>query len=262
MRDLRPNPSGAAEVLRAEGSVRLVVHHGHKRLYSNGQIDDYGGLPRSRFEHAPPLTLSLNARFSHEPGAAGRPGLQGTAGFGFWNDPFMMTDPRPPMLPRALWFFYASPPSDMKLDIATPGSGWKAATIDALQPSVIGPVLAAPLLIPLMNIPAVYRRAWPAIQQRLRIAESLVPVRMTEWHNYTIEWGRSRAQFLVDGTPVLDAPAPGGRLGLVIWCDNQYMIVKPWGRLGYGLLETGEQWLEVTDIDVRQPSAHIASAVS
>ncbi|MGE5603901.1 MAG: hypothetical protein ACM30E_12695 [Nitrososphaerales archaeon] len=248
---LRLNASGAAEVLQTETGARLVVHRGHKQLYSNAQIDDYSGLPRSQFRHTPPLTLGLRARFSHEPASAGQPGLQGTAGFGFWNDPFMMTDPRPPMLPRALWFFCASPPSDMKLDLDTPGCGWKAATIDALRPSVVGPALAAPLLIPLMNIPAVYRRAWPPVQRRLRIAEAPVPGRMTDWHSYAIEWERDLARFLVDGSPVLMAPAPRGRLGLVIWCDNQYMIVKPWGRLGYGLLETGEQWLEVEDIDLR-----------
>jgi hypothetical protein len=142
----------------------------------------------------------------------------------------------------------------MKLDLATPGRGWKAAAIDALRPAALGPALAAPLLVPLMNIPAVYRRVWPAIQRRLRIAESLVPAAMTEWHTYGIEWGsgpqHTRARFLVDGALVLDAPAPRGPLGLVIWCDNQYMVARPWGRLGWGLVEVGRQWLEVADIDI------------
>jgi hypothetical protein len=180
--------------------------------------------------------------------------MQGTAGFGFWNDPFMMTDRRPPMLPRALWFFYSSPPSDMKLDIATPGWGWKASAIDALRPAAIAPALAAPLLIPLMRSPGVYRRVWPAVQRRLRIAEALARAPMTEWHRYTIEWGtgyRQRlARFYVDDEPLLDAPAPRGPLGLVIWCDNQYMVAQPWGKLAHGLLETGEQWLEVAEIRI------------
>lgn len=251
MSDLRTNVSGAAEVQPTREGRRLVVRHGDRRLYSNAQLDDYAGLPRARFPNRPPLTLSLKARFSHEASAPGSQGLLGTAGFGFWNDPFMMTDPRPPTLPRAAWFFYASPPSDMKLDRDTPGQGWKAATIDALRLAVVGPALAAPLLIPLMNIPRIYRRAWPAVQRRLRISESPVRVAMTEWHNYAIEWGTRRTRFLVDGALVLDAPSPLGRLGLVIWCDNQYMIVRPWGRLGHGLLEAREQWLEVADIDVR-----------
>jgi hypothetical protein len=256
MTDLRSNPVGAADVLVSGAGARLVVRQGEHSLYSNAQIDDYAGRPRSQFLHTPPLVLTLRARFSHGPATRDAPGLRGTAGFGFWNDPFMMTDPRPPALPRALWFFYASPPSDMKLDLATPGWGWKAATIDALRPSAIGPALAAPLLVPLMNFPWVYRRAWPAIQRRLRIAESLVSAGMTGWHTYGIEWGtgptQGRCRFLVDSALVLDAPAPRGPLGLVIWCDNQYMVVQPWGRLAHGVLETGEQWLEVEDIDVRR----------
>ena len=257
MSTLIPNPIGAARVLPpmrvTQGAgTRLLVERGDKRSYSNAQLDDYAGLPRSQFRNKPPLTLSLRARFSHGPAGPDAPGLQGTAGFGFWNDPFMMTDRRLPMLPRALWFFYGSPPSDMRLAINTPGWGWKAATMDALRPEAILPALGAPLLVPLMRSPRVYRRAWPAIQRRLHIAEALVTAPMTEWHTYTIEWGtdpeRQRARFLVDGELVLDGPAPRGPLGLVIWCDNQYMVVKPWGKLGSGLLETGEQWLEVADI--------------
>jgi hypothetical protein len=31
----------------------------------------------------------------------------------------------------------------------------------------------------------------------------------------------------------------------VLWIDNQYMIVKPWGRFGWGVLDVpGQQWLE------------------
>ncbi len=261
---LTANPSGAADVLPLDGrtvapglteaGVRMIVYRGDERLYSNGQVDDYAGLPRSRFPHAAPLRLELRARFSHEAAGPGAPGLQGTAGFGFWNDPFMMTDPRPPMPPRALWFFYASPPSDMKLAIKTPGWGWKAAVIDALQPAAIGPALAAPLLVPLMNLPAIYRHVWPVIQPRLGIAETLVHTSLTDWHTYTIEWGagpaRNRARFLVDAALVLDAPAPRGRLGFVAWCDNQYMIARPTGRIWRGLLKTGEQWLEVADIGI------------
>lgn len=248
------NPVGEAIVLPVESGVRLVVRRGHARLYSNAQLDDYAGRPRSAFANRPPLTLALRARFSHDGWAGPSHGLQGTAGFGFWNDPFMMTDPRPPMLPSALWFFFASPPSDMKLAADVPGHGWKAATIDARRASATGAILAAPLLAPFMRFAPVYRRAWPPIQRRLAIAEALVPGAMTDWRRYAIEWGsgprHDRTRFLVDGVLLLEAPAPRGPLGLVIWCDNQYMIVQPWGRLAHGLLATGEQWLEVADIEL------------
>jgi hypothetical protein len=142
----------------------------------------------------------------------------------------------------------------MRLDINTPGWGWKAAAIDALRPAAIGPALAAPLLVPLMRLPGVYCRMWPAIQRRLRISETLVSVAMTEWHSYTIQWGidseQRLARFLVDDELVLVGPAPRGPLGLVIWCDNQYLVAQPWGKLAHGLLETGGQWLDVAEIRV------------
>lgn len=215
------------------------------RQYSNAQIDDYEGLPRRRFPWRPPLRLTVRARFSHPPGE-----LSGTAGFGFWNDPFLMTEARVPMLPRALWFFYGSPPSDLKLDLDAPGHGWKAATIDALRPISF---LLAPLALPaalLMNIRALYHALWPPIQRALNVQEASIDQPMTDWHTYVIEWGEERATFAVDGEAVLeDAPSPRGPLGFVMWIDNQYMVVKPWGRFGWGLLEApGRQWLEVDQL--------------
>jgi hypothetical protein len=70
---------------------------------------------------------------------------------------------------------------------------------------------------------------------------------MTDWHTYVVEWGRDRARFLVDGTSVLDCSTPPrGALGFVMWLDNQYAIVTPWGRFGFGLLDApGLQWMEV-----------------
>jgi hypothetical protein len=217
------------------------------RRYSDAQIDDYQGLPRRRFHWRPPLGLTVRARFSH---VAGR--LCGTAGFGFWNDPFMMTGARVPALPRAIWFFYASPPSNMKLDHDTPGWGWKAATIDALRPQALLWAPLAPAAVLLMCHQALYHRLWPSIQRALGVRETLVAADMREWHTYVIEWGTVRSRFSVDGEILLqDAPSPGGPLGFVMWLDNQYMVVTPHGRLGWGLLETsGRQWMQVDQIEV------------
>jgi hypothetical protein len=56
----------------------------------------------------------------------------------------------------------------------------------------------------------------------------------------------SESELLVDGQPILRAPSPRGPLSLVIWIDNQYAIVRPTGRLGWGVRAcTEEQWLEV-----------------
>jgi hypothetical protein len=223
-------------------TLRFVVADASSRRYSDAQIDDYQGLPRRRFLWRPPLGLAVRARFSHPAGV-----LRGTAGFGFWNDPFLMTGARTPTLPRAVWFFYGSPPSNMKLDLHTPGHGWKAATIDALRPAALLLAPLAPLVVLLMNLHPLYRALWPPIQRALNVREVTVKVDVTEWHTYAVEWGTERTGFSVDGVPVLtDAPSPRGPLGFVMWLDNQYMVVTPQGRLGWGLLDVpGRQWMEV-----------------
>jgi hypothetical protein len=188
--------------------------------------------------------------------------LSGTAGFGFWNDPLLMTEKRLPALPRAVWFFYASAPSNMKLDIDAPGHGWKAASIDAQRATALFWAPLAPLLVPLMNIRPAYRLFWPFIQRDLRIREALIPVDMAQWHTYVLHWGKEYSQFSLDGqgpesrgpyssVPILTAPSPGGPLGFVMWQDNQYLVLTPWGRIRWGLLDVpGRQWMEVDYLEI------------
>ncbi len=259
---------GSGRLALASGVLRLVNGPTSAQRYSNAQIDDYQALPRSRLLWSPPLTLTVQARFSHPgprlngpcpcdfvypPAADGGPILSGTAGFGFWNDPWT-PGRRLPALPRALWFFYASPPSNMKLDLRTPGCGWKAATIDASRWPALLLAPTAPLAAPLMRLPAVYRAMWPGIQQAVAVSEAPVAGDMTAWRTYRIQWGQDRARFSVDGKIVLDcATPPRGPLGLVIWLDNQAMVVTPQGRLWHGLLEKrGEQWLDLASVAVEQ----------
>ena len=230
-------------VLEPTGStLRFAIDSASSRQYSDAQIDDYQGLPRRHFLWHAPLRLTVRVRFSHQAGE-----LRGTAGFGFWNDPFLMTGARMPALPRAVWFFYSSQPSNMKLDLHTPGYGWKAATIDALRPTALLLAPVSPLAILLMNLRPLYRALWPPIQRALKINEAEIGANATEWHTYVIEWGTKRTRFSVDGGAILqDAPSARGPLGFVMWLDNQYMVVTPQGRMGWGLLDVpGRQWMEV-----------------
>lgn len=251
----QPYTAGAGTLEPTDGGLRLTISHATAHTYSDAQLDDYRALPRRRFPWRPPLRLTVHARFSHlsadQEGATG-PYLRGTAGFGFWNDPFMMTGTRPPTLPRAVWFFYGSPPSNLKLDSETPGSGWKAATLDACRPVTLPLAIAAPLLVPLMNAPGLYRRIWPVLQRALGIRERLITAPMTEWHTYQLDWETERATFRLDGAPILeDAPTPRGPLGFVLWLDNQTMVATPWGRLRWGLLPVpGPQWIEVDRLEI------------
>jgi hypothetical protein len=241
---------GAGAVQTMPDGLRLVLDNATTRAYSNAQWDDYAGLRRSEFPWRPPLTLRVRARFSHNAAEIGRPGLLGTAGFGFWNDFFMSA--RAPTLPRAIWFFYGSTPSNMQFDVTTPGFGWKAATIDARRPATPLMLASAVVAVPLMNVERLYRRIWPIYQRELRICERLVPAAMDAWHTYTLEWQPNGARFAVDDRVFLECEcAPAGPLGLVIWLDNQYLVAVPWGRLGHGLLATpGSQWLEISRIEI------------
>jgi hypothetical protein len=234
--------------LESTGSTLLFINNTTSaRRYTNAQIDDYQGLPRGRFLWRPPLRMAVRARFSHDAGE-----LSGTAGFGFWNDPFMMTARRLPTLPRVIWFFYGSPPSNMKLDVNTPGHGWKAATLDAKRLPFLPLAAMLPAAVPLMNVRPLYRRLWPVAQRAMAISEAKLQVALTEWHTYAIEWDATSSRFSVDGQTVLESDnSPHGPLGFVMWLDNQYAVVTPWGRLGYGLLDCSErQWMEVDTLSI------------
>jgi hypothetical protein len=228
-------------------TLRFVNANTTSRQITNAQIDDYQKLHRRRFRWRPPLTMTVRARFSHPEGE-----LRGTAGFGFWNDPFMMTGKRAPTLPRAIWFFYASPPSNMKLDLHVPGCGWKAAMIDALRLPALLLAPVAPVAVPLMNIRPFYHALWPIVQRALGVREAPIQVDMTAWHTYVLEWERGFARFQVDEESVLQCDtAPRGPQGFVMWFDNQYVVVTPWGKLRYGWIAApGRQWMEVDALSI------------
>ncbi len=221
--------------------------------YTNAQIDDYQSLRRAAFPHHPPLThppmkMTLHARFSHNAAE-----LRGTAGFGFWNDPFGMSGPRRPTLPRALWFFFSSPPSNMALALDVPGPGWKAATIDAWRWPFLLLAPTAPIAMPLMKIRPLYRRLWPLGQRAIGVHEALLTLDMSAWHHYQLEWQPAGVRFFVDGTLMLHADqSPRGPLGLVIWKDNQAMAVTPGSLPRHQLVScVEEQWLEIADLVIK-----------
>ena len=213
--------------------------------YADAQFDDYGGRKRSGYPWRPGTRMKLQARFSHPNGQ-----LVGTTGFGFWNAPFGdPTVPRP-ALPQAIWFFYASEPSDLPFPEQGPGRGWFAGTMDASTGSAM---LLAPLALPtvvLNNVQFLRRRIWPAVRRRLNISYRPVLCEMTEWHRYVIEWLHDGCRFWVDDLLLLETGRrPQGPLGFVCWLDNQYMIATPTGRLRWGTRQYSEaQWLEVKDL--------------
>ena len=67
------------------------------------------------------------------------------------------------------------------------------------------------------------------------------------WRSYIIERSAGGMHFTVDGERVLETSlTPRGRLGLVIWIDNQYAAFGPDGRMRAGTQANPQPaWLEV-----------------
>ena len=77
-----------------------------------------------------------------------------------------------------------------------------------------------------------------------------------EWHNYALEWQAQWVLFQVDGRVIFETPlSPRGRLGLVLWIDNQYAAWRPDGRLGYGTLSNPDAWLEITNLELERSTS-------
>lgn len=224
-------PSGAA------GSYRLA------------QLDDYRRLPRHRFRWQPPVTLSLTAEVS----AADLPG---TWGFGFWNDPFSLSlgakgsARRLPALPNAAWIFYASPENYLSLRDDLPASGLLATVF---RSPLIPSVLLAPALIglPLLAVPVAARWLRRIASSIIQQDAALLDVQVTRPHEYRLEWQPRLVRFFVDGESLFETPlTPRGRLGLVIWIDNQYAAFTPAGKIQFGTLNNPFSFLRITALRV------------
>jgi hypothetical protein len=231
--------------------LRLAIPEIRSREYADAQIDDYHNLRRSRFPWRPPLRLRVRARMSHPAAETGDgPGLLGTAGFGFWNDPFTLTGGGVLAAPSVLWFFYASRPADLRLVEGVPGWGWKAAVLDSARVPALLLAPVAALAVLLTKIPGVGGPVIRLARRAMRASETLLSASLTDWHDYEIDWAADAATFRVDGAEVLRAPnPPRGPLGFVAWVDNQYAIATPEGRFGFGVAQTPEpQWMDLAAV--------------
>jgi hypothetical protein len=243
-------PPGRASVeFLPENGWLLTLPAGPADSYRVAQLDDYRHLPRNRFRWLPPVTLSLTAQVSS-------PSVPGTWGFGFWNDPFSFSlgargsSRRLPALPNAAWFFYASPENHLSLRDDLPANSLLAGVFRSpLIPSAgLVPALFA---LPLLAIPATAR--WLRRLARFVIQQDAarLDVEETQPHEYRLEWQTHAVRFDVDGQPVFETPlTPRGRLGLVIWIDNQYAAFTADGKIRFGTLPDDAASLRITEIQL------------
>jgi hypothetical protein len=253
---------GAGELQCIHSALRMSLPATPQGSYADAQIDDYSPLARAQFPWRPPLSMTVRARSSLP--AATRTGntegkLRGTAGFGFWNYPF---SPRGDilMLPEAVWFFYASPPSNMALVPGSPGWGWKAQVVHTMRKEAALVALPTALAIGRNLLSKRERSSQSAARWLQRLSgtqeQLLDAIELTEWHTYTLEWHREYARFQVDGRTVLDAAHPPTRaMGFVAWLDNQYAIATPRGEFHFGATHTDEQWFELDHVRIERLTA-------
>ena len=245
---------GGGMLTTTDDGLRMNLPQTPQGRYSDAQIDDYGQLARAHFPWRPPLRMRVEARSSLPAAHANTPTqsavLRGTAGFGFWNYPFSVRGDIL-MLPEAVWFFYASPPSNMALVPGVPGYGWKAQVIHAMRPGALLSTLPMALSASLALLTNDTRPAARWMQRLSGARETLLDVDMTTWHSYTLEWHAREALFSVDGELVLRAPDPPARpLGFVAWLDNQFAVATPRGVLRFGSVSTEAQWFETAHLHI------------
>ncbi len=243
------SPGAGVEPL-PDGGLRLSIPAGPARSYRVAQIDDTHKLPRRDFNWQTPFALSLRAWVSE-------PDLPGTWGFGLWNDPFSAslglagTLRKLPAMPNTAWFFHASPENHLTLRDGLPGSGFLAAVFSSplTPPLVLSPALIG---LPLLAWRAAARMVRRAARSWIKESSITLELDPTLWHEYEIRAGDSGVRFSVDGQIVLESGvSPRGRLGLVIWIDNQYAAFTPQGQLHYAALEnTTDAWLEIRDLAI------------
>src|SRR5258708_26067692 len=150
--------------------------------------------------------------------------LLGTAGFGFWNQP-VMTGEMDVRLPRAVWFFFGSPPSNMAFAQGVPGFGWKAATLDARRPAFLLLAPTAPIGFLLMRVPALYRVLWPIAQRAMGVSEKPITANLTEPHTYRLDWLEKSVGLYVEDPLIMETQeSPRWPLGVVTWLVNQFAV--------------------------------------
>jgi len=236
---MRVHTAGSGRVVSlAPGYWRLGLEAGSARTYHLAQLDDYGGLPRSKFPNRPPWQITLQARVSQA-------NLAGTWGFGLWNDPFGFSlgfggaPWRLPTLPQATWFFHASRENFLSFRDAMPANGFLA---QVFRSRFRWDVLRAMAAYPFSP-----SRARQLLAGCIEEAARELACDVTEWHTYRMRWLEDQVHFEVDGESVFSAPfSPVPPLGLVIWIDNQFAAFPPDGGLRAGVLPIAARcWMEV-----------------
>ena len=245
--ELRKTPN--AQVLPGGDpmSWRLVIPPGEKGIYRLAQMGDDAGLERDCLRWDSPVTLSLRARVSTAD-------IQGTWGFGFWNDPFSLSlgfgggSRRFPTLPNAAWFFFAAPHNYLSFRNDMPANGFIAQTFQSPRlPAYL--MSLGVLVLPLLLWKWLARKIRSSIGYLIKEESFLLSMDVTQWNHFQLEWSTDQVVFRVGDNAFETGVVPKGPLGFLVWIDNQYAAFPPSGRLSYGTLPSFHpSWLEIEDL--------------
>lgn len=250
-----------AKVEKIKNGWRLGIQKGDSLHYRDAQLDDYSQLPRHKFPHQT-ISLSLRAKTSST-------SIAGTWGFGLWNDPFGLSlgfggSPfRLPALPNAVWFFYGSVENylSFKSPSTTPPAsqnGGSAQDVPAngfMAQTFCSPKFHPLLILAGMVLPFSRKSARKLLSKVIDEDGVALRVDVTQWHVYRLEWSEKRVVWYVDDALVFEStvsPNASRPLGVIIWIDNQYAAFTPEGKIAFGVLEGGNEWLEIEDIVITE----------
>lgn len=249
--ELKPREINGGHVFRSdEGDFKLLLQKSGESNYSLAQIDNYMHLPRRNFPLEPPISIMLGAKISS-------PSITGTWGFGLWNDPFSFgfggggMSKFLPVLPNAAWFFYGSRENALSLHDDQPGNGFHVKTFRSLLLPSLASLLTLPIL-PLLFFPGGVRLLRSLARVFIKEDGKQIEINVNKWHAYRLSWGVSQTVFYVDDKPIFSTNlSPRGRLGTVIWIDNQFFHFDAHGKLGFGFLPIPEnQWIQIRDLHI------------
>ena len=107
-------------------------------------------------------------------------------------------------------------------------------------------------LLPLLLIPLTGKLLRPLLRSFIKDDNKSLNLDATRWHKYEILCGYDKVEFIVDDNTVhTSTVVPKGRLGCVLWIDNQYAAYPPNGKVSFGILKTEKtEWLDLSEISI------------
>lgn len=236
-------------IIRKKGyKLQLGFDKATEDLYTDAQLDDYTMYSRRKYPWSPPLKLTVRAKFTFS--NKGKGSFQGTAGFGFWNNPFSVNGTIY-AIPESIWFFYASSRSYMILQRGSKGSGWKAQVVHAIKPINFLYFFPTALFVMISKFTNNRTLALYWIEKFSGTREVELNSTMDEWHTYSLIWQKHKAEFFIDKKKVMETKEPpSAPLGFVIWVDNQFSVISTKGSVKFGKTGSESIFLEVSLINI------------